>query len=269
MFETPPEIPLWRAGLRRPPPFRGSLQRFEARAERLPEVDPAYRAVCGFADAYPLTWPAIAARGLQLAILTDPAFPLPVLGIVHARQQIRWSRPLVAGEPLSATCSVEGHRVVKSGGEFELRTAVSSEGVEIWWATTTILSRAIPGDGLARTHAQPEPFAPARSTYWRLPADLGRRYAAVSGDYNPIHLTALTARMFGFKRPIAHGWWLLARMLAELDHEVPAAGELEARFVSPVYLPGAATFESGPQGGATRFVLRGREPHVSGSLREC
>ena len=55
---------------------------------------------------------------------------------------------------------------------------------------------------------------PPGGVEWRLPGDLGRRYAAVSGDRNPIHLYALTAKAFGFPRQIAHGMWSKARCLA-------------------------------------------------------
>lgn len=38
---------------------------------------------------------------------------------------------------------------------------------------------------------------------WRVSADVGRRYATVSGDVNPIHLSALAARALGFWGPSA------------------------------------------------------------------
>jgi acyl dehydratase len=90
-------------------------------------------------------------------------------------------------------------------------------------------------------------------------ADVGRRYAQVSGDYNPIHLHPLSARLFGFKRPIAHGWWLLARSLAELDDEVGDACRVEARFADIVPLGSDVLFTSGRcADGSRRFRLDGR-----------
>jgi len=259
---TPPEVPLWRALTHRPAGFAAdsSIPAIEARAERLGGDPAAYAPVCGFprVDPLPLTWPAVAARGLQMAVMTHPAFPLPVPGIVHVRQQIRWSRPLRADEPLSVAVRVEGHRVVRLGGEFDLHTEVRDGGGEgVWSAVTTILSKAIPGDGVKRARPADSPFRPTRSTRWRLPADQGRRYAAVSGDWNPIHLHPWSARLFGFSRPIMHGWWLLARSLAELDDEIPAGGTVDVRFVSPVPLPGTVEFRSGPAPGGVRFELIG------------
>ena len=41
-------------------------------------------------------------------------------------------------------------------------------------------------------------------------ASTGLRYAKVSGDWNPHHLYPWTAKLLGFKSPIAHGLWTLA-----------------------------------------------------------
>ncbi len=49
-----------------------------------------------------------------------------------------------------------------------------------------------------------------------VPGNAGRAYGSLSGDRNPIHLSALTARLFGFSRPIAHAMYLVARLEAEL-----------------------------------------------------
>jgi acyl dehydratase len=99
---------------------------------------------------------------------------------------------------------------------------------------------------------------------WRLPDDLGRRYAAASGDRNPIHLHPLTARLFGFPRPIAHGMWTVARCLAV--HGAPEAARVEARFRAPVPLPGTVAYGTD---GAGRFELRGAgdRPHLTGEVR--
>ena len=80
---------------------------------------------------------------------------------------------------------------------------------------------------------------------WRLPADLGRRYAAVSGDVNPIHLNALVARTFGFPRMIAHGMWTHARTLAALQPRLPDAFEVGVQFSKPVLLPSTVRFAAG------------------------
>jgi acyl dehydratase len=64
----------------------------------------------------------------------------------------------------------------------------------------------------------------------------------VSGDYNPIHLHPLTARAFGFRRPIAHGMWSLARCLAAVENRLPDAVTVDVSFRKPILLPGSVAF---------------------------
>ncbi|MDP2311694.1 MAG: MaoC/PaaZ C-terminal domain-containing protein [Pseudomonadota bacterium] len=266
-FPAPPKVSLWTTFMKRGA-WSGELPRIEAVADTMPTDAGAYARVCGFsaADPLPITWPGVATIGLQLAVMTAPAFPLPITGIVHTRQRITRHRHIRPGEALAARCVVEGHRVVRAGGEFDMCVTVTAGSDVVWEGVTTILSRTIRGHGGDREPSEAAPMRVARSTRWRIPADQGRRYAAVSGDYNPIHLSAWTARPFGFKRPIAHGWWTLARALAELDADVPEACTVDARFVAPVSLPDTVTFEAGPSDGGVRFEVRGRKVCIVGAV---
>ena len=68
-------------------------------------------------------------------------------------------------------------------------------------------------------HKPDQPDAtPDLTATWSLPEDLGRRFAKVAGDRNPIHMYWWTARLFGFRRPIIHGMWTLARCMAALGN---------------------------------------------------
>src|SRR5204863_9989466 len=112
----------------------------------------------------------------------------------------------------------------------------SVDGQTPWRSVSTMLHREGGGSSGDRKAQQEEPAAP--NAVWKLPGDIGRRYAAVSGDRNPIHMHPLSARLFGMPRPIAHGMWLKARCLAALDGVIPDACTLEVRFKLPVYIPG-------------------------------
>ena len=80
------------------------------------------------------------------------------------------------------------------------------------------------------------------------PANTGRRYAGVSGDYNPHHLYTGLARLFGFKQVMAHGMWSLARAVAGLsDMSAPCRpAQVSAFFKLPVFLPAALTLGAAP-----------------------
>jgi MaoC like domain len=109
----------------------------------------------------------------------------------------------------------------------------------------------------------------AASAEWRLGGDLGRRYAAVSGDRNPIHMHALTAKPLGFPGAIAHGMWTKARCLAALEGRLPDAFATEVRFRKPIRLPGKIEFLSDASGEEIHFAVRDAKqhtPHLDGAV---
>jgi hypothetical protein len=103
---------------------------------------------------------------------------------------------------------------------------------------------------------------------WRLPAGWGRRYARASGDYNPIHLWGLTARPFGFRRPVLHGFCtesLVAHTLIERcwRGDPTALRRLRIRFGEPLTLPAAVCLEIGGGGSRSfRVVAADAEPQA-------
>jgi acyl dehydratase len=105
---------------------------------------------------------------------------------------------------------------------------------------------------------------------WTIAGDIGRRYGAVSGDRNPIHMHALGAKAFGFPRAIAHGMWTKSRCLAALEDGPPEAFTVDVRFHKPVLIPGSVGFEANRGGDRLHFALRspsGEELHLAGELR--
>ena len=131
-------------------------------------------------------------------------------------------------------------------------------------ATSTCTApRAAPA-AAASTRAR-RAAAPARA-HWRVPGDIGRRYGAVSGDRNPIHLHGWSAKLFGMPRPIAHGMWLKARCLAELEPTLPDAFSVDVRFKLPLFLPAQVAFGVREGGGFEVRDASSGKPHLSGTL---
>jgi acyl dehydratase len=202
----------------------------------------AYAEVCGFPvkDTVPLTYPHMLAFPLHMALMTDPAFPAPAIGMVHLENSITQHRPIAVGETLEVVASVGPAEPHPKGQVFEFVTSVHAGDRPVWESTSTYLRRGR-GDASAGRGAQLPDVSPGGAV-WRLPADLGRRYAAVSGDYNPIHLYPLTARALGFNRQIAHGMWTKARCVAALENRLPDAVRVDVAFRKPVFLPGKVAF---------------------------
>jgi MaoC like domain len=220
----------------------------------------AYDRVCGFSigDRLPATYPHMLAFPLQLALMTDSDFPFPAIGLVHIYNRIIQHRPVLASERLALRVwsgPLEPH---PRGRQFSIRTECRVGDELVWEEVSTNLRRGSAGDadGTRGPTVERTTKLPASAT-WKLPGDLGRRYGSVSGDLNPIHLHPLTARLFGFRSPIAHGMWTKARCLAALGPRVPDAFTVEVAFRKPILLPGSVEFAEAPaHDGGLRFGVR-------------
>src|SRR5690606_14073774 len=129
----------------------------------------------------------------------------------------------------------------RSGAQVDLVVHADVDGELGWVSRSTYLARGRTAPPPAATEAVTEPVrvvepeGPERTVaVWRLPRDLGRRYARVSGDVNPIHLGTLRARLFGFARPIVHGMWAKARCLAAFEGRLPDTYTVDVDFKKPV-----------------------------------
>lgn len=228
----------------------------------------SYAALCGFPrkDTLPLTYPHLLAFGLHMEIMTAGAFPFPAIGTVHLENSITQHRPIADTERLQVTARAEHLRAHAKGRVFDMVTTVHSRGELVWEETSTFLRRG-PGDDTAPSGTT-FPEAPPTGTVWQLPADLGRRYASVSGDRNPIHLYPLTAKALGFPRQIAHGMWSKARCVAALENRLPDAVRVDVAFKKPVLLPGSVAFGSTPTDAGYAFSLsspKSGAPHLAGA----
>lgn len=216
----------------------------------------AYSEVCGFPlkETLPITYPHLLAFPLHLAIMTDGSFPFPAIGTVHLENAITQHRAISPEERLQVTARPANLRPHPKGRVFDIVVDVHSAGELVWESTSTLL-RLGRGDKAAPASERTFEEVPAGPVTWRLGGDLGRRYAAVSGDHNPIHLYGITAKVFGFPRQIAHGMWSKARCLAALDGRLSDAVRVEVSFRKPILLPGTVAFGSHRTGDTYAFSL--------------
>lgn len=231
-----------------------------------------YDRVCGFGlrDELPPTYPHVLAFGLSVRLMTDPDFPFPLVGLVHVANEIEQRRPLRADEALTQRVRLQNLRPHPKGQQFDVVTETSTGGELVWREWSTYLRRGRADESAPRDARLPEPAGEPTAS-WKLDGGLGRRYAQVSGDRNPIHLHPLAAKPFGFPRTIAHGMWSKARCLAALEGRLPAECRIRAEFRKPVLLPSAVDFQADEAGGGWDFALRsGKSPetkHLVGTVR--
>jgi MaoC like domain len=229
-----------------------------------------YTEVCGFdrMDRLPATYPHIVAFPLAMRIMAERSFPFPVLGLVHIANDITQHRPISPDEPLTVRVRAQDLEPHDRGTQFAMAAEARAGDELVWDSRNVYLHRSKSGSGSGsgggKDRAEPAPA----TAHWRVPEDIGRRYGAVSGDRNPIHLHGWSAKLFGMPRPIAHGMWLKARCLAELETTLPDAFSVEVRFKLPLFLPAQVAFGR-VRDGHERFEVRDAssgKPHLSGEL---
>jgi acyl dehydratase len=220
----------------------------------------AYNKVCGYKslDQVPLLYPHIASSPLQMALISDPTFPIRLVGAIHQRNHVQQYRPLHENETLNIACRIGENRIVKQGMEFDVLTVASTNGERVWESISTYLAR-----GKFSNPVEPPPIAnmPEMETAgeevsWQVASNMGRRYARVSGDYNLIHLSSIIAKVFGFPRSFIHGMWSASACLAHLPR-IPEAFPLryDIAFKGPVFLGSKVTMKVAGDKTRSRFDL--------------
>lgn len=241
----------------------------------LDRIDPnqlrRYRQALGFRDeGVPLTFYYLLAQRAHVATMLDEAFPFRLPGTVHTENALQALGPLEREAPLLLTTSVHVGPPAENGAvHAELETLGQQDERPVFACRSTYLmvrgqrgagSSSAPGQ---RAHEKTLPTVGE----WQLARGSGRLYAAVSGDWNPIHLWGWSARLMGLKRPIIHGMHTLARACAELEE---ACGRrvvaLDGRFRAPAPIGGALVLGADLAGGSFAVGLAGR-PVAEGSFR--
>lgn len=198
-------------------------------------------------DTVPVTYPFVLAFPTVMSLMVAKDFPLPAMGMVHAFNTIEQLRPITVREVLDICVRAENLREHRRGMLIDLVTEVYSKGEDgaaepelVWKQTSTFLAKQ-------KTSLSGQPYQGGEDAAPQFPAlpvtrlkvtssEIGK-YADVSGDRNPIHLSKLGARAFGFPSVIAHGMWSAATVLQTLEGRVPDAVTYSVKFGKPIVLP--------------------------------
>lgn len=210
------------------------------------------------ADRLPTTWLHVLTFPLQVELMAAKDFPFPMVGMVHVANSMTQHRPVRVEETLALSSWAEGLAPHRKGHTVDLCGEARVGDEVVWTGRSTYLVR---GQGSDEAPARDErhDIPDTQLATWRLPKDLGRRYASVSGDANPIHLTALSARALGFPRAIAHGMWTHARALAAVQPRLPEAFTVDAQFVKPILLPSTVVLRGGLTAGHGDLAVMSRD----------
>ena len=230
----------------------------------------AYNEVCGFKNNgyIPAIYLTVLSQSLQMHMMTSEAFPFPILGLVHIRNQVKQYRKVGVNETLTLSCKFGELQPHDKGVQFDFITTVKVAGEVVVEALTTYLSRQKTNAKAAAKPAESQAPEYKLNNEWSILENTGRRYAMTSGDFNLIHIHAVTAKAFGFKQAIAHGMWSKAKALANLS--LPDAYEADVWFKLPMYLPSKVEFLTAQAANDTDFLIRNsknQKPHVTGHIK--
>ncbi|CAN7268255.1 MaoC/PaaZ C-terminal domain-containing protein [Massilia sp. LjRoot122] len=215
--------------------------------ERLPLDEIArYRAAFGFSgERVPLTWWYLLAQRAHLATMLRPAFPFRIVGLVHMENVLEEHGLIASDEPLVLRTVLRLLPPSSSGARrCVLETTGSADGAPVFSCTSTYLIRRGERGGAKQPEVVADlPGAPLAQ--WTLDATAGRRYARLSGDWNPIHLYRWSARLMGMRAPIIHGMHTLATSCAALEsHGGRHATRIDCRFRAPIGLGATASLSA-------------------------
>lgn len=209
----------------------------------------AYTSVCGLrlGDALPLTYPFTLSFPLTMQLMLDPGFPFPAMGAVHLRNEITSRRALRVGDELTIRSHAENLREHPSGLLVDVVTEIRTgddDDEAAWTQRASMLTKRRTSLTPAKDATRPEKPAPPTANEIGDPTVVQSvdekqiaEYAAVSGDRNPIHVSGVGARAFGFPNVIAHGMWTAATLLGTVEGAIPEQARYTVEFGKPVVLP--------------------------------
>jgi hypothetical protein len=236
-------------------------------------IDPkhlaSFRAVCGFnaGSDIPATYLQTLAMPLVLNIMSNSQFPLRAMGMVHLRNKVAVLENFDYRQPVSLSVSVGTSSLSSRGLEWNIDFTATVDNQQVWAGASTYLHSCETG---ISHREKPKLIRGDNPQDWFVPKGVGRRYGLISGDCNPIHLTDLTAKIFGFKAAIAHGMWSKTSCLAALEDQLPKSGyAVDVVFHRPLFLPSNVKFYTKNLETGQHFSLfndRGEKAYLTGTI---
>lgn len=231
----------------------------------------AYQKLLGFEqnEQVPPTYLSMLGFPMILRLMTHADFPMKAMGQVHLSNEISVFKNFPMHQAITLTAGINNSRVTSRGVEWTVGLIAKADGELVWSSESTMLHRCKTG---VRRQGLPVIVRAGESQTWAIDGGMGRRYASVSGDYNPIHLSAISAKLFGFKKAIVHGMWSKARCLAVLKDQLPESGyRVRANFHRPLFLPSNVLFYSERKADMTSFSIfnqTGEQAHMDGCISQ-
>jgi hypothetical protein len=228
-----------------------------------------------FTESLPVLYPHVMAGGMHMNMLTHKVFPFGLLGAVHLKNTITQHKAIAISDKMDIHAQMGGFRLTAKGVEFDFSTQVKIadevvwEELSIYFMAGKFGGKENPSTETSFELASLDNLSDVAS--WAVPKNRGKKYASISGDYNPIHTSKYLAKLFGFKRDIAHGFGILAQAvnqseLANKTHISAGKCQVDVIFKGPLYLESDASLkQSSDATSATSTTQEQRFDLFSGS----
>ncbi len=203
-----------------------------------------FKSYFGFRSVVPLTYLYTIVQRAQAALMLDKRFTLPIPGMVHIENLLTKARDIdpdadfdivsSTSIPYKASGSFKGDFIVELSQNGRLVARCES---------VYLIKRKSKKAGGKKRKIEPLPQVD-HQTEWEVSPRIGKEYAQISGDKNPIHVSRVFAKLMGFKKPIMHGWYSICKIEQFMEAQFGVAiSEISVNFSSPVFLPSQTTFD--------------------------
>lgn len=229
---------------KKPKPFLPSIEIKISNSSISKNKIQQYIDVCGFKDTntVPSTYFFVHTFALKTYLLSSLEIPFPVLGMVHFANRIKQLEPIACNQKFDIICKTGNLIAHPKGQAFEVEVILETNGKRVYEETMVSLCKGKEGLGKVLDWEIDNIDGKYSSQIWNLNEGLGIQYAQASGDFNPIHLHPLSAKLFGFKRHIIHGMYSASRILAQFPEKIEQPHDFDVAFKTPIFLPNEVIF---------------------------
>ncbi|WP_394176487.1 MaoC/PaaZ C-terminal domain-containing protein [Thalassotalea litorea] len=183
-------------------------------------------------QSLPISYEFITAFPYILKVTADKKFAYPALGLIHLSSEFQRHYEFDRSKPFDLNVNVTQDIEHPKGKLVKMTIEFYQNGERCITNTNVMLKRQKTVIDAPKAERKKSEFK--QQYFLLITHKLARRYAKVSGDYNPIHLYDCTAKLFGFDRAIIHGMYLCHRLL--LDKKIQSDHCLVS-FKKPCKLP--------------------------------
>lgn len=181
-----------------------------------------YQKLCSIekSNQLPVLYPHIMAAKLHMYLFSDKRFPINLLGAIHKYNVIECKDSLSANDLYEIQVEITNEKYFSKGVEFDVETKLLLDNKVVWKEVSTYLKKQHFDINLIVENSFIKPCNEvSKLNQWYIPSSFAKKYAILSSDFNPIHISKLMAKFFGFESFMAHGMSTAAQSLAKINNE--------------------------------------------------